>query len=263
MKKLAAIATGVLSLGYLGAFEMPQFGLDVGTKFSSEYITRGHKEGCHVFIPNAEVSVPMFDKAKVYGGIWSVLGTEGDLEEARNQLAPYIGASYDITDMFTLDVGYIHHFYTNTPTNVAGVPSELKRNSSEIYFGVMADVLLSPSLYFYYDFDAKEIAIEGKVAYSFDFAQFGVTGVSLDLTAKLGYDRADKPFCCSEKIDDHKDVVYYGIGADLVYGFNEHTKARVGIAFEGNSGNKEECWANEATGHKNFVWFNASVDCSF
>ncbi len=256
MKKLAMIATGLLSLGYLGAFEIPTLGVDTEVKFSSEYAKRGRKEGCHVFVPKVEVNMPMFEKGKVYAGTSAALGLE---RGTRNDVAPYLGASYDITDMFSVDAGYVHHFYTSW--NLDG----FKRDSNEIYVGIMADVLLSPSVYFYYDFDAEEVAIEGRVAYSFDFAQFGVKGVSLDLGAKLGYDSADKPFGIHDKSErtGSKDYIYYGLNADLVYNFNEHAKARAGIAYEGN-GATDKSWTNSLFGeHTNLVWFNASVDCSF
>lgn len=281
MKKLAMIATGVLSLGYLGAFEMQTLGLDTSVKYSNENEVRGRKQGSHVFVPKAEVNMPVFEKGKIYAGTWAILGTDAKkdmagLSETRNEVNPYIGVSYDITDVFTLDLGYIHHFYTNTPKYLLDessfyVPSALKRDTNEIYFGVMADVLLSPSLYFFYDFDAEEIAIEGRVAYTFDLAQFGVNGVVLDLGAKLGYDKADKPFACKKyykELSGDKDYVYYGVNADLVYTFNEHAKARAGVEFAGNNA-KKNSWVNSGSkltqegAHKNLVWFNASVDCSF
>ncbi len=272
MKKLAAIATGLLSFGYLGAFEMPAFGLDAEVKYSSEHVDRGYKKGSSVFVPKVEVNVPVFEKGKIYVGTWAVLGIDGNYAQTKNEVSPYLGLTYDVTDMFTLDVGYIHHLYTNIPTTISDIPSELKRNTSEVYMGVMADILLSPSLYIYYDFDAEEVAIEGKVAYSFDFAQFGVNGVSLDLSAKLGYDSAEKPNASKYKIKDQaendpdlskrKDFLYYGLSADLVYSFNERARARAGIAYEGNAGTKHS-WQNSRGEHKSLVFFNASVDCSF
>lgn len=267
MKKLAMIAAGALCFGCLEAFTMPTFGLDAQAKYSSEYVVRGSRRGKHVFLPKAEVNMPVFEKGKAYAGAWAALGVDGNIADTRNEVSPYIGMTYDITDMFTLDAGYIHHLYTNE-TKAAPF---CKRNTSELYLGVKADVIASPSLYFYYDCDAREVAIEGKVEYSFNFAQFGVNGLTLDLGAKLGYDSASKPFACKDKIkkdaDGHKDYAYYGVNADLVYSFNEHAKARVGVAYEGNSAKKKE-WANRESfsgseNHKNFVLFNASVDCSF
>lgn len=271
MKKLALVATGVLSVAYLGAFELPNFGLDAEAKYSSEYVTRGRREGKHVFVPKAEVGIPVLEKGKVYVGTWAALGVDGSLGKCRNQVAPYIGATYDVTDMFTVDLGYIHHLYTNMRKEpiplTNGSSISFKRNTSEVYAGVMADVLLSPSVYGYFDFDAKEFDVEGKVSYSFDFARFGVDGLALDLGAKLGYDTASKPFARSKKVKTTKDYIYCGANADLVYSFNENARARAGIACEGNAGGKG-AWQNQfnfagKSHHKTFVWFNASVDCSF
>lgn len=284
MKKLALVSAGILSVGCLGAFQLPKFGLDAEAKYASEYVTRGRKEGKSAFMPKAEVGMPIFGKGKVYVGTLAVLGTDGNWKQTRNQVAPYIGASYDVTDMFTVDLGYVHHLYTNTPKTVnvtallpignRDIPSGFERNTNEVYVGVMADVLLSPSVYAYYDFDCREVALEGKVAYSFDFSRFGVNGLALDLGAKLGYDRAKKPFANKyleeyAKVFGHKGYMYYGLNADLVYSFNEHAKARVGMSLEGNSGKKDwKRWQNapEFAGnghHRSFLFFTASVDCLF
>ncbi len=266
MKKLAMIAAGALCAGCLSAFDMPALGVNAQAKYSSERVSRGRRSGKNVFLPKAEINMPMFEKGKLYVGTSAVLGADGDRDKVCNYVSPYIGASYSITDVFTLDAGYYYYFYTNTPKRIKNKltgleePSKSRRNSSEIYFGVLADVLLSPSLYFYYDLNFRETAIEGKVARSFDLARFGANGLALDLSAKLGYDHVD-----TKKSD--KDYIYHGLNADLVYSFNEHAKARVGVAYEGNSA-KKKAWTNssKAAGsghHKNFVWFNASVNCAF
>jgi hypothetical protein len=283
MKKIAAIATGLLSLGYLGAFEMPALNLDTSIKFKTEHVVRGRLEGRKVFSPKVNVSTPLFTKGKAYLGAYSAIGTDSDkvfgfVPATRNSVDPYIGLSYDVTDTFTLDAGYINHIYTNLPTQAvtddgSKVPFYYKRNTSEVYFGVMADVLLAPSVYFFYDFGSKEVAIEGNVAYTYDLAQFGVNGVSIELGAKLGYDKASRPFAC--KIYDRatmgkKEYFYYGASADLVYSFNESAKARAGVEIAGNSA-KKAAWTNawwksldgDTGAHKSLVWFNASVDCSF
>jgi opacity protein-like surface antigen len=304
MKKIAAIATGLLSLGYLGAFEMPVLSLDTSTKFETEHVVRGRLEGRKVFSPRVNVSTPVFTKGKAYLGAYSAIGADGDkgfetVQTTRNSVDPYIGLSYEVTDMFTLDAGYINHIYPNLSRQVPrlfkkgsktpginggealatdeshAVPFAHKRNTSEIYFGVLADVLLAPSAYFFYDLGSREAAIEGNVSYTYDLAQFGVNGVSVELGAKLGYDKASRPFACKtydRATMGKKGYFYYGVNADLVYGFNEHTKARAGIEIAGNSA-KKAAWVNrwakelaagkEAGSHKSLVWFNASVDCSF
>jgi hypothetical protein len=187
----------------------------------------------------------------------------------RSEVDPYVGVSYDITELFTLDAGYMHRFYTNLPPirNVSGKESPLnqKRDTGEVYAGLAADVLLSPSLYLAYNRGSQEITVEGRVAYTYDLAQFGAGNVGVELGAKVGYDRANKPYACKDYVEANmgkKHYVYYGANADLVYHFTEHARARAGVAVEGNNAKKED-WPNQYFWRKAFIWFNASIDCSF
>jgi hypothetical protein len=122
--------------------------------------------------------------------------------------------------------------------------------------------MLSPSLYCYYDFGRKEIAMEGKITHTFDLSQSLIHGVTLECGAKAGYDHMSRlwgrPYDSSY---GKKSYCYYGANADLVYGLGEHVKAKVGVAYEGNSAKKVHVLNVE--GKKNSIWFNASVDCSF
>ncbi|MDR0679704.1 MAG: hypothetical protein LBF42_01555 [Puniceicoccales bacterium] len=300
MKKLAMVATGLLSLGYLGALEVPVLGLDTSIKFATRHIHRGRQQGEAVFAPKAEFGIPAFEGGKVYFGIDTVLGlgkkNDTSVPSTRNETDPYIGISYEVTDLVTLDAGYVHHFYTNTPDESMLVgheiknkieaangnpdvnpgvyyykyPTNAKRHSNEIFLGATVDVILSPALYFSYDFDAKEVDIEGRVAYTYDLSQFGAAGAALELGGKIGYDRVGKPWLQNNVESDvlgKKGYFYGGLNADAIYSFNEHSKARAGVEFCGNSSKAN--WlkglntAYNPKGRKAFVWFNASVDCSF
>lgn len=264
MKKLSIIATGLLSLGCLCADDnaavktmewQSKLSGNIGMKFETEHVNKGRKE-IHgpAFVPSAEVSYQLFDAARAY------VGTEASLrmkENGVNDVAPYIGCMYDINDMFTLDAGYTHHFYD-------GLPDGCKRGTNEIYLGLLADVMFSPSLYCEYDFDREETNVVAAAGYSFDLSQYAIGGLSVDLGAKIGYDRASKPFGTNKydkNIHGDKDYAYYGVNADLVYSITDSAKARAGVAYEGNSA-KKKAWAN-TLGHKNMIWFNASVDCAF
>jgi hypothetical protein len=184
-------------------------------------------------------------------------------------ISPYVGIVYEINDTFSAEAGYTHHFYTFAPSSEAAREIEededvnlgMKKGSNEIYVGVTADVLLSPSLYCFYDFDYRELAIEGKVNYYFDLSNEVLSGLGLDLNAKIGHDRISRPYGIANFPNDQKQYFYYGAGLDLVCNLNEHTKAKIGGAFEGNSA-KKDAWLN-ANRKKNSVWLNASIDCSF
>lgn len=278
MKKLAVIATGLLSLGCLGAFEVPALGLDTSIKFATRHIHRGRQQGEVIFAPKAEFGVSAFEGGKVYFGIDTVLGlgkkNDTSVPSTRNEANPYIGISYEVTDLLTLDAGYVHHFYTNTPDSywidARQISTNAKRHSNEIFLSTVVDVILSPTLHLLYDFEGKEVNIEGRVTYAYDLSQFGASGAALELGGKVGYDRTGKPWL-QKGIDPNdqgsKGYFYGGLNADAIYNFNEHSKARAGVEFCGNSSKanwlKGLLTAYNPKGRKTFVWFNASVDCSF
>jgi opacity protein-like surface antigen len=266
MKKLFGIAVGVLSAVSLWAAEGmdSDFSLDTGVQFQTEYVYRGHNELHKTFTPKIKVGYQVNDETNVYSGIGSALSI--DRVNSLSQVSPYLGVSYAVTDQYMVDAGFKYHFYTSMLKEVA------KRNSSEIYGGVIADILLEPSLYCFYDFDRREFAIEGRAGYFFDLSDT-FSGLGLHLGAKLGFDQANKPYALKLKEEDvegfgKKRYCYYGINADLLYELNSNAKAKIGIAYEGNSA-KKDSWVNGCIdhesfpGHKNSFWFNASVDCSF
>jgi hypothetical protein len=273
MKKLVAIASGILGFGCLGAFGLPVT-VDTSAAFSSEYILHGRMCGKKVFAALGELGAP-FSGGRAYVGTRAVLGINGDQKSpigvpaTRNEVDPYAGISYDVFESLTVDVGYMHRFYTNLPTQreIEGDLSPLnqKRNMGEVYAGVTANVLLSPSVYFFYNYGSKEITIEGRATYTYDLGQFGISNTSVELGGRIGYDKANKPYGCKQYVSENmgkKDYVYYGTNADLVYHFAEHAEVHAGVAVEANNARKED-WPNQYFWHRSFIWFNASVDCSF
>ena len=273
MKKLSIAAIGLLSVASLSADDaanklawVSELSLDTQLKFQTEHATRGRIDSRKVFAPSAELGYSAFENGRIYLGFDSAVAAKGNGREDSfgNFVSPYIGITYDITEMFSLDAGYVHNFWTGRP---AGFP---KRNTNEIYVGVMADVVASPALYGYYDFDRREIAIEGSASYFLDLSDY-YTGLGLDFGAKVGFDRAKKPYGQAYNRDEmgKKRYFYYGLSADVVYSMNDNAKVKVGVEFAGNSA-KKNAWpnfgfANGATGkgHKAGVWCNASIDCSF
>ncbi|MDR2737470.1 MAG: hypothetical protein LBB18_00820 [Puniceicoccales bacterium] len=281
MKKILMMVTGLLVGVGLCAADKPQEGsesalglsLETSVKFQTDYAYRGRRELRKAMLPNIRVGYPAFAGGTVYAGAEAAVG----IDDAAwgNRIAPYIGITYDATDIFKLDAGYTHNFHTSLRTNnIVGAdkfPTGYRRNTSEFYAGVVADVLMTPSLYIFYDVGRKEFALEGKVGYTFDLSQYAVQGLSVDLGAKLGYDTARRPYGAvyQSVLHGKKSYFYYGVSADIVYGITSNAKAKIGVYYEGNSAKRppDVTWvysSYEKTGyHKNIVWFNASIDCSF
>jgi hypothetical protein len=99
MKKMAVIATGLLSLGCLGEFEMPGFGLDTSVEFSTDNVFRGCRIGKHSFSPKAEISWTVFEKGRMYDGVDSALTLQGEVFLVdQSEVTLYVQLSYDVVD---------------------------------------------------------------------------------------------------------------------------------------------------------------------
>jgi hypothetical protein len=258
------VAAGLLAVACLCSQEKAKtavsskenLSIETSVKFGTEGVFRGRKEiaGKKTFFPKVRVAYAFLPEAQFYAGVDAFLGIGS--EEPGSRVNPTFGVSYDVSDTFTLDAGYVHHLYTSVKK-----ADQQRRNGSEIYGGVIADVLLTPSLYFFYDFSRREVAIEGNVGYTLDLSKYSCPGFSLELGAKLGFDSAKRP-----SGNDYvpafkkKGYCYYGASADLVYEVNSHAEVKIGVAYVGNSA-KSDSWAGVMG--RNMVWFSTSIDCSF
>jgi hypothetical protein len=268
MKKLSVISATALSLCFASAGDLPNFLLDGSVQFQTETINRGRKEGQKSFTLRSEGGVKVFDAGEIYFGVKATLATRSTSDDILfdylNTVSPHIGCIYDVTNDITIDAGFRHNFYTAVPKD-----AEYRRSSSEVYAGVIYDALVSPSIYGFYDFNRKEFAIEGNVAYTFDLSSHTIDGLGIKVGAKLGYDTSKKPYGAPyDAAWGSKGYAYYGFNADLVYSFSEQISARVGVNYCGNSA-KKTAWVNQApvnnnnVGRRNAIWLSTAVDCSF
>jgi hypothetical protein len=366
MNKLLIITSGLLAASNVFAeFSASALNVDAKVEFNTADVYEGRRRLDQNFVPNIEIGVPLFDDAgDLYVGVGATLGVNSGKSGNRNEVDPYVGFSYDVSEMFTFDFGYTLHSlskkpivgyvgsnrsYFNRPflvpnaegniaftvvvdgaskpveiptSSVEGLTSVLnslardvipegageptreqllsllgeaslktsdlpphvlegKKQSHEIYTGIMADVLLNPALYFAYDFTQKKANINGTVHYTFDLGSCGVTGFAIDLGGKVGYTRVKKPYGINHdtkvvfgELDDSGLVskvgnvldkthwFYTGVNADLIYSLNENVKARAGVAFSYNNAAKDS-WINEKNHKKHNVWFSSAIEFSF
>lgn len=209
MKKVLAITSGLMAVNMLaaeGGFKLPEFNIDSKIEYNTKWVSDGAVVANHHFKPSVEIGLPVFDKANVYVGMDAYLKTKA--EGNNNRIDPYIGAKYDITDIFSIDLGYRAKINATKAKSKRVVGIGLNQNKdevddtnlyhakrfyNEIYVGLMADVLLNPSIYATYDFNQKKINLEGSVRYNLDLSDFVVNGLAVDLSAKLGYCNVKKP----------------------------------------------------------------------
>ena len=302
MKKGLAIAAGVLSLCALCADDDSDWAADISGNasidFQTEYAYRGRQNGKMAIVPELWIGYNATDEFQIYAGLDGVFnmkkkfGKKYDFTGVRipdnlrddwrhfNRISPYVGVEYKFNDMFALDAGYQHSFYTKKLSKgykkvwKDAFGKEPKRDTNEIYVGALIDyaindsIKLDPSLYVTYGFENKEINVEGRASCNFDLSDKVAPGVGIDVGAKLGFDHAKKFWKTkikSYEIENFgkKSYWYYGANADLVYSFNEKIRARAGVEYVGNSA-KKKSWVNLfGNAHKNMVWFNAGLDCAF
>ncbi|MDR2377609.1 MAG: hypothetical protein LBD54_02565 [Puniceicoccales bacterium] len=113
-KKLtSSIAAGLLSAGFLGAeggFSVPPLSLSSSLSFQTEDVERGHKQGQQVFSPNVRISVSPLEGLELYFRNKNWLGTKKSVHN-RHDLT--LGASYEVTEIFTVDFGFTTRLWRN------------------------------------------------------------------------------------------------------------------------------------------------------
>ncbi|MDR2806735.1 MAG: hypothetical protein LBB11_01090 [Puniceicoccales bacterium] len=109
MKKLLAITSSLWIAGnILAESSTPALNVEAKVEFNTARVNEGRHILDKHFAPSVEIGFPLFESAgEVYGGVDAYLKVDG-AKPGHNEVAPYIGFSYDITDMFTLDAGYTY-----------------------------------------------------------------------------------------------------------------------------------------------------------
>ncbi|MDR1434930.1 MAG: hypothetical protein LBI77_00805 [Puniceicoccales bacterium] len=318
MNKLLVITSSLLTVGGLwGSSEesastiLSDLNIDAKVEFNTARVSEGRRLADQHFFPSLEISAPVFDAGGLYFGLDSFLKLNSSKGNV-NELAPYLGCFYDVTDILTVDFGYTlrRGLKSSSVKKVGGKAFKLvkeetdddknintiskKRTYHEIYLGLMIDAPVNPQLYFTYDFTQKKANLEGRISHTFDLGTFGANGFAINLGAKVGYSRANRPYGISRttpvtfanlnseeneknnegeeqelnfgdatnNLFEKKDWFYVGLNADLVYSLNDNTKARAGIAFSHNNAAKDS-WINDVNSKKYSVWFSSAIELSF
>ena len=253
--------------------------------FESEYVFRGKKRAQQSFQPSVELGFPVLG-GDLYAGAWTNLPVNSqETITPSTSMVPYgnntkeidlyIGYAYTVDDLVTLDVGYTYYWYPAT-TSVAAtgmvvpgetIPTSLINSTNEVFIGASFDVLLSPSIYYYYDFSLRQSVIEGSIGYSFDLSQMAdLEGFSFDLGGYLGYLTADKYAGDNSNSGSWSNgYTYLGATGDLVYNFNENVSMSTGVRWSlNNDGTSADKGGNSfSMGPEQNLWFGASLGFAY
>ncbi len=161
---LAAISAGVSSQAAEAA--KSDLSVTVDVSYVSDYVFRGVRLGEASIQPSVEAAYGDF-----YAGAWH--SSELSHNDGATETDLYAGYGYKLNDKVKLDAGVTRFTYSGG--------SDL--DTTEVYVGASVDVLLSPSVYFYHDFDLEVNTVEASIGYSIPV---DAIKASVDLSAKLG-----------------------------------------------------------------------------
>jgi uncharacterized protein (TIGR02001 family) len=198
---LAALAVSVSAYAQDTA-KTSELAVTLDTTYVSTYVFRGVRLSDDAIQPSVEASYGNF-----YAGLWysddvnAIASSETDV---------YAGYNIAINETFSADVGLTRYLYDG----------ESVGDTTEAYVGLSADVLLSPSVYYYHDFDLEVNSYIASIGHSVPVEQVGVT---LDLSATFGYVQIPS-----------NDYSYWGVAVAVPYALSETATLTGGLSYTHN-----------------------------
>jgi uncharacterized protein (TIGR02001 family) len=208
MIKKTALALAALVAGV--SAQAADLSVTLDTTYVTDYVFRGVQAGSESIQPSVEATY-----GDLYVGAWhsSALSNKVDLTETDL----YAGYNIKIDDTFSADVGVTRYLYEGHSPN----------DTTEVFVGLKATGLLSPSLYYYYDFDREVSTFEASVGYS---VPAEAIKSSLDFSAKVGNELTHR--------SRTEDRVYGSVGVAVPYKLAENATLTAGVDYIVNDGGK-------------------------
>lgn len=231
---LAALVAGVSAQAQDAAAEGSALSVTVDVSYVSDYVFRGVKLGDASVQPSIEAAYGDF-----YAGVWHTSELSGDTGGTETDL--YAGYGFEVSDVISLDAGVTQYTYNGGSGN----------DSTEVYVGATADVLLSPSLYAYYDFDYENVTLEASIGYSIPV---DAINASIDLSGKVGYVDLD------QAIGGEDNYTYFVAGVAVPYALSETATLTVGVDYIYNT---EETLAGFNGGDDDIIVGKAGISIGF
>ena len=207
MIKKTAFAAAVIAAGVSAQAQeaaKSDLSVTVDVTYVSDYVFRGVQLGDASIQPSVEAAYGDF-----YAGAWhtsEISHNDGDTETDF-----YAGYGYKLNDKIKLDAGATAYTYDGG--------SDL--DTIEGYVGASFDVLLSPSVYYYFDFDLDVSTIEASIGYSIPV---DAINASVDLSAKVGN-------VSGGIVDHHQDYTYGVAGVAVPFKLSETATLTVGADY--------------------------------
>lgn len=201
MKK-TIIALAALAAGASAYAQKPaDVAVTLDVTYVSDYVFRGLKLADDTIQPSIEVSYNDF-----YAGVWHSNDINSSVGSSETDY--YVGYGLSLNETFSADIGVTRYTYQGSGASAFA--------STEAYVGLKADVLLSPSVYYYHDFDQEVNTYIASIGHSLPIANLGI---SLDLSASYGW--VQRPESVPAALGGGGDYSYWGVGVALPYALTE------------------------------------------
>lgn len=248
MKKiLSTLALAGLAGSSLAFAEIDGLNIKAKVGFESEYIFRGkeHSDENVQTKVQAEYALPVQGiGASVYAGAFLM----SPLTQAANEADLFTGVKTEI-EKFQLEAGYTYYGYPNrngstgftqggavNPATNRAVYTDSHEISVGAAYSGMADIV-TPSLYFHYNFDLEQLTTEAALRRSFKGDTIGIAGAELIVAGFAGYVDAR-----AYNGDNRQGVeqwmnsyAYIGTSVDVAYSITNASKVGIGLRYTWNT----------------------------
>lgn len=240
--------------------------VNTSVSYESEYVFRAQKRASFSIRPSLDLSYQIlgFD---AYAGILmnqplkGQLNAEGELVNLQ-QLDAYAGLLYGYGPV-TFDVGYVYYWYCGETPG--------RSRDSEIFVGASLDLAtfldglnITPSLYYYYDFELLRNTLEASISYEHYLDELlPVEGFSVPIRIYYGYtssERANGDQCYGQG-NIHSSYMYFGASIDLAYRICDYSSISIGLRYS-QAFNGSGIDPNYSTSQRN-IWYGVSLKFGF
>lgn len=199
---LAALTAGVSA-------QASELSATIDVTYVTDYVFRAVRASEAAIQPSVEATYGDF-----YAGLWY----SDDINNAAvSETDLYAGYNLKASDTLSFDFGVTRFFYDGQSAG----------DTTEAFVGASLKSVVTPSLYYYYDFDREVSTIEASVGYSLPI---DAIKASLDLTGKFGYVIRDGDLV-GYGVTTKNEYSYFSAGAAVPYKLSDTATLTVGVEY--------------------------------
>ncbi len=202
---LAALTAGVSAQAQTAS----DLSVTLDVTYVTDYVFRAVRASTDAIQPSVEATY-----GDIYAGVWNSNDLNSD---GVSETDLYAGYNLKVSDALSFDVGATRFLYEGQSTN----------DTTEVFVGASFKSVVTPSLYYYYDFDREVNTFEASLGYSLPI---DAIKASLDLTGKLGYVNRQGDLKGYVPTTEN-DYTYFSAGAAIPYKLSDTATLTVGVEY--------------------------------